>query len=161
MAGRARQWITTLRNNQALIPGVGIEFDLAADLTAGNRKGATIQRTLLELWVRNDTVNSVHHVDFGRCDWFMWIDADAAAAGGFPDPNNETEQADWLMRGRMMVVTEAINLLTPLNHRMYDLRSQRICRAENDQLMLILQTSALAGGGIFVSFLSRVLLLKP
>ena len=154
---RAKQWITSLRNNQALVPGVGIEFDIAADLAAGNRKGATVQRVLLELWTRNDTINSVQHMDFG----IMWVDTDAVVAGGFPDPNNETEQADWLVRGRMVNVTPVLNEQSPLNHRTYDLHSQRMCRAENDQLMLILQTSASAGGGLFVSLFSRVLILKP
>jgi len=158
MANRTVKWFTTLRTDQVLASGLQTTFDLLAGVAVANRKGSTVTRFLLDIWMTPDTINSRKAIDFGT----VWVDSDAVVAGAFPDADVETEKVDWLMRSRMVVLgpnAGSIFLQPPM--RSYDIRSQRICRADNDELRLICDINAITTGGVFITFISRVLLRLP
>ena len=158
MPNRTFQWITTLRQHQALASGGQTNFNLSSDLAAGDRRGATLTRMLLNIHLRNDTVNVTKVLDYG----VVWINADAATAGAFPDPISESEQADWLLRDRM-VISSGPNTFEGghLTTQRHDNRSQRICRAETDQLHMVMDLDSVFAGGVFITFICRILVLKP
>jgi len=154
---RLLKWFTTLRQLQALADNSQITFDLLTDLAASQTEGATITRILIEMWVRNDIVLEDKTMDWG----IVLVAGAAASAGGFPDADIEDERVDWLGRGRMHAITTVIGDGASLGHMERDLRAQRVIRDEFEQLRLILDVDANGTGGLFVTFITRILVRMP
>jgi len=159
MAGRAVKWFTTLLDEQALVSAGQITFDLLSGLAVANRKGSTVTRLLIDLMINPDTDGSRKLMSFG----IVYVDTDAVAAGAFPDSDVADERVDWLMRGRMKVHANAAGetVAVPMATKSYDLRAQRICRAENDQLRMIFDLNSITVGGVFVNGIIRTLVRLP
>ena len=155
---RAMKWFTTLRGDQALTDGAQISFDLLAGVDQANKKGATVTRLIISMWIRNDTQQTFKVMDAG----VAWVNSDAVAAAALPDPGDEADRADWLLRYRMTNQMDATTSGSQqIEDRHFDIRSQRICRSERDELRLVLEDSGLGNGGLFVTFGARVLLRLP
>ncbi len=156
--GRVFKWFTHLRISQALADNSQLTFNLLDDMSVADMEGSTVTRQLIDFWVRNDTTNYQKVMDWG----IVWVDQDAASAGAFPDADDEDERVDWLSRGRMvkMIDTTTGNGKL-LEHKHVDSRSQRVCRSENDQLTLILNSDTNGTGGLFVTYSVRTLMRMP
>ena len=154
MPGRSLKWFTTLQGHQALASGGQTSFELLAGLEKGDAKGATITRIIFDMWLLPDTINVVKLMDYGM----MFLNEDAVTAGGFPDIDIESERVDFVYRGRAMACANALNLPNPAGIVHKDLRAQRICRSEEDQFRLVCDLDAVAVGGVFISFISRILI---
>ena len=155
---RAVKWFTTLGNRQALASGSQNDFNLLAAVSQANMKGSTVTRMIVDMWVDADTASSHKIMDFG----ILWLDGDAVAANVLPDTDVETERADYILRSRM--VLSAHNVNTEVREgafRHYDIRAQRICRADTDQLTLVVDLDSGTTGGLFLDFMIRVLIRLP
>ncbi len=155
--GRQLKWFTTLRISQALADNSQLNFNLLSDMSATQFAGSTVTRTLMEFWILNDVVANQKVMDWG----IVYMDGEAVSAGAFPDVDDEDERVDWLGRGRMVAITDVLNKPDSLVHRTYDLRSQRVNRSELDSLQLILNSDVAGSGGLFVTFIVRVLMRMP
>ncbi len=153
--GRLLKWFTTLRQLQALADNSQVTFDLLTDLSASQTQGSTITRILIEMWAVNDQAGNAKALDWGM----VLISGEAASAGAFPDADDEDERVDWLGRGRMHCLTAVLNENTA--HMERDLRAQRVIRDEFQQLRLIMDLDLNGTGGVFVTFITRVLLRMP
>jgi len=153
------KWFTTLRNNQALADGLALDFPLLADAQQANRRGSTVTRIIIDQWVRNDVQQTFKIADFG----IVWAHSQAVATtAALPDPGLEDDRADWLVRFRMVNQMDATTSGTQqIAHKMMDIRSQRICRSDEDELTYIMKDSGSGNGGLFVTFSIRVLLKLP
>ena len=155
---RALKWFTTLGNEQALVSGGQIAIPLLAGLAPANAKGSTVTRFILDIWMRTDVVGARKIVDFGA----LWFPTDAIDANAFPTMDAEAARYDFVLRSRMYETSMSTDLDGfPPTMRSYDIRSQRICRAELDQFILVLDNNAITTGGVFVTFISRVLVRLP
>ena len=149
---RLVKWFTTLWAQQALAANNQITFDLLDDLSVTQTQGATIQRMLIDIWLRNDTIQGEKAFDWG----IVLVSGEAQAAGVFPDPDVEDERVDWLGRGRMSVYTNALFVQPPHSYMHRDLRAQRMFRNEFQQLRLICNLDVVAGGGVLNHFTKRL-----
>ena len=156
---RTVKWFTTLLNTQALASAGQTNFNLLADLAVANAKGSTVTRLIIDLMVHCDTDGSRKTMDLG----VVWLDGDAVAAGAFPEADAASERVDWLMRGRMKIHRFAAASLdmVPIAEKAWDIRSQRICRAERDELQMICDLDALTVGGVFITGIIRTLVRLP
>ena len=156
--GRALKWFTTLRQHQALADNAQITFDLLADASVGNADGSTVTRIIAKIWAFNDTSGNPKVLDWG----IVFVDNDAAAAGAYPDADDEDERVDWMVRDRLFCYTAPeAGVQVIAAHSALDLRAQRIRRTESDKLTLIMDMDLNGTGGVFVSFIVRVLMRMP
>ena len=154
---RQLKWFTTLRILQALADNSQLTFDLLTDLAASQTADSTITRMLVEMWIGNDTTNNAKTMDWG----IVLLAGEAVSAGAFPEADDEDERVDWLARGRMHAITNNISVMPNFAHIERDLRAQRRIRDEFQKLTLILDVDANGSGGLFVTFITRVLLRMP
>ena len=155
--GRVLKWFTTLRNLQAIADNSFQTFNLLEDMSVADEEGSTVTRILLEMWAYNDTANNAKTMDWG----IVFVNSDAVAVSAFPDADDEDERVDWLGRGRLFVITDTLNKGEAVSHAMYDLRAQRIHRVENEQLRLVCDLDLNGTGGIWLTFIARVLMRMP
>jgi len=154
---RGFRWVTRIRTGVVIASGNQVCSDLLVPYTTivDNLKGYTVTRILLKLFIVPDTANQQTVTSWG----IAVINADAAAASAFPDADIEGDNVRWLMRDM------ALNRMTDLNdksqivEKSYDLRAQALFRSDQDELHLIMDNSS--GGGVFHSFIARVLLRMP
>jgi len=155
---RAVKWFTTMFTDQAIASAGILPITLLDAVDQANMKGSTVTRMIIDIWGQADVLSARKRLDIG----IIWIDTDAVIASALPDPEVESERADWLFRGTEFYVGTSS---TPANARMWprswDIRSQRKCTSDLDQLMLIAKVNAITSGGILFSGTVRVLLRLP
>ena len=122
-----------------LAAGAQTNLLLFNDATFGGRhlEGATVTRMLVKLWLRSDALTQDNILDWG----ITKVNADARAAGAFPDPNDFLDRASWLVRDRMYNRQSNLSDGTQWTISHMDLRAQRILRNEEEELHLILNNS--------------------
>ena len=120
------------------------------------KKGSTITRMLVDLIVSPDAVAQRVRLYWG----IVVVNADARAAGAFPDPEDVTDRPSWLVRGRAEVMADSISDASQWKRIELDLRSQRIMRSEEDELQLIL-SAATTGFVLNFSAFIRILVRMP
>jgi len=157
MRRRARRWYTVLRESQALGTNNQISFSILGNVPQANKESATVVRMLTNVHLRGDTVGAVKTIDYG----VTWVDTEAVVSGSLPDVDQENDRQDWLMRERMVNVTAALTDEQQVTRERLDIRTKRVWRSEEDQLMLIFDSDNLTSGGVFVTFSTRVLILLP
>jgi len=153
---RPTKWFTTLRQHQALADNSQITFDLLADMSFAIRENSTVTRIIAKVWAENDTSDNPKVLDWG----IVFVDADAVVAGAFPDADDEDERVDWLVRDRLFCVL-GTQTRGGAGHSALDLRAQRKYRSELDQLRVIFDLDLNGTGGVFISFIFRVLMKTP
>jgi len=138
--GRPMQWFDTetpfgglAGNAQANLLLYNVTFQASASV-----KGATITRMIIDLRLQAGSVAQLTEVYWG----IILVNADARAAGAFPDADDMSETAGWLARGRMMVVQSDLSDRSQWDEVHMDLRSQRVLRNEKDELHLILDNGS-------------------
>ncbi len=150
---RAMDWFDIVdEGDESIASGGQVAKDLLGALASDLKKGATITRVLLDLWIAPDTVAQITHTSYG----LVLENIDQASAGGHPDADVNSDQADWLLRNRSRNTAAAISDSSQLFHRTYDLKAQRVLRSEQMSLYLIVDQSS--GGGIVMFYSTRVLI---
>ena len=119
-----------------------------------NIRGATLTRMIFEMHLRSDAVAQENNVNWG----ILIMNADARAAGAFPDPDDESDRAGWIVRGRLFSMQSDLSDYSQWTHRELDLRAQRIFRDEESELQLILKNngSFVAEWAIYLRMLIRL-----
>ena len=133
MARRNREWFTKQLEFESLAALTQSGTQLCSGLQDSDRKGATLVRLILRLSFRSNSSNSDGELAFG----IGFMNADAFAAGAFPDPNAaDIPENQWLIQEPRLAhlwVTQAT-----FRHMMYDLRAMRKMRTQDDRCVLVL-----------------------
>ena len=101
-------------------------------------KGATVTRMLLD--IRLEASSLAQQV---QCHWgIVIVNADARAAGAFPDADDLGDRADWLVRGHLRTVQDSLSDASQWDRVKADLRAQRVLRSEESELHLIMDAGS-------------------
>lgn len=155
MAVRAYKWYTTHADFVALAGGVQTNANLLANLELANNKNATVTRIILSINVAPDTVAQQTATYFG----ITTVSAEALTAGALPEADVDTDAVDWMLRGFVVNRMSDLSDQSQTSWRHYDLKAQRVLRDARMRLALILDHSS--GGGVFWSYMARVLVKLP
>ena len=109
----------------------------SAQITASAIKGSTVTRLLMQLLFRADSVAQTNILHWG----IVVINGDAASAGVFPDPQDLSDRAGWMARGKLLVIQDSLSDASQWAQAKLDLRGQRVLHNEEDQLHLIVNNS--------------------
>ena len=158
-ASRPMQWYTGQQGFQTIADGAADNFTLYNAVSHGPRniKGATITRMIIDLTIRADSVAQIVTGMWG----ILVMNADARAAGVFPDPADVTDRAGWMIRGRGETIQSDLSDASQWDRRQLDIRSQRVLRTEEDELQFIIDN--ISGGGRIIQYgiFIRVLVRLP
>ena len=133
---RPLQWFTSQTDFQNLVGNAQTNLTLfnTGSSVAQPVKGATVTRMIVELMMKG--------VSLAQDLYLFWgvavVNGDARAAGAFPDADDITDRANWLMRGRMYTIHDSLTDGSQVARREYDLHSQRVFRNAEDELQLVL-----------------------
>ena len=132
---RPMEWFNTSRSFTSLAASTQVSTTLFSAAAQGTRSvlGATVTRELLDIYVQAESVAQLVEMYYG----LAILSQDAVLASGLPDPDSETDRADWLTRGRIMTIQASLSDSSQWGRVHLDLRSQRILRSEEDQVELI------------------------
>jgi len=101
-------------------------------------KGSTVTRILLDFEMRPSVVAQVCRIYWG----IVIVNADAVAALVFPDADDMTERSDWLARGMLTATMSDVQDSSQWKGIHRDLRAQRVMRAEDDELRLVVDAGS-------------------
>ena len=155
---RPMQWYTSTQGFSTIADGATTSLLLynAATLGTRNIKGATMTRLIIDLTIRADSVAQLAVVFWG----IVVMNADAAAAAAFPDPEDMSDRAGWMVRGKSQTIQASLSDASQWDRRRMDIRSQRVLRTEEDELRLIVHNSSGSGvvaqWGPFIRVLARL-----
>ncbi len=151
---RPTEWFTTSRLFTLLADGAQTNETLLSAAGIGARfiKGTTITRMIIDLRLKPATIAQQTSLFWG----IVVMNSDARAAGAFPDTDDVSDRPDWMIRGRMQSISENLSKLSNQDHRVIDLKSQRVLHSEEDELQLIFDNTS-EGFAIFFSLFIRVL----
>jgi len=137
---RETNWFNLDAAFQNLGSGLTTNQTLLSDTTIGNRtiKGATVTRLIIDITIRNAVLAQNNVLYWG----ITKVNADARAAGAFPDPSDMNDKAGWMIRGRLQCNADSLTDPTQWVSRHYDLRAQRLFRNEEEELQLLIENSA-------------------
>ncbi len=155
---RVLQWFTSNQNNTALLSDTQQNLLLYNAIVQGPRfiKGATVTRILLDLVIEADSVAQRNTMFWG----IAVVNADARAAGAFPEADDVSDRAGWLGRGKLEVEQASLADSSQWGRTKLDLRSQRVLRNEEEELHLIIDAAA-TGFTLNWSAYVRVLMRLP
>jgi len=140
MQRRPMQWFTS---EQALGPLTAATAQtnliLYSVLSQSNAavKGATVTRMLVDLVMGGASLAQDIRMHWG----ITVVNADARAAGVFPDPSDLAETVSWLARGRLIGIQSDLSDSSQRRYAQLDIRSQRVLRSEKDELHLIVDNA--------------------
>ena len=112
-------------------------------------------RTIVDLTCRANSVSQVVEMFYG----IVVVNADARAAGSFPEADDMSDRPDWLVRGRMTTVTDSLFDSSQWHRVRLDLRSQRVLRSEEDELHVVIDNAT--ANDLSWSAFVRVLMKMP
>jgi len=137
---RPLQWFDRQQDQADLAAGATTNLTLYSATIQGARfvRNATVTRMIVDLRLSADSVAQRIRLHWG----IVIMNADARAAAAFLDPEDETDRAGWLVRGRMDVIQASLSDSSQWDRRMMDLRAQRMLRTEEDELQLIWHNSS-------------------
>ena len=152
------EWYSTATSFATIASGAQTNLLLynSTFMTSAPTRGVTITRMILDMRFRADSINQLPELFWG----VTIINADARAAGAFPDADDMADKTDWMVRGRLMTIQSDLGDSSQWDRSQYDLRSQRIFRSSTDELHLILDASGSGVTGQWACF-ARVLVKFP
>ena len=138
---RGMQWVDSFSSESNTLSVATLQTNLLLfnDTTFGGRhvKGATATRLLVDITLKADSVAQYVTMIWG----ITMVNADARAAGHFPDPNDIADRAAWMVRTRMMTIQASLSDSSQWERLRLDLRAQRVFRSEEDELHLIINNA--------------------
>ncbi len=155
---REMEWFTGKTGFAGLTTASLTNFTLFNAISVGARfiKGTTITRILMDLTFRSPSVAQNNEASYG----VLIMNADARAAGAFPNPDDVSDRAGWMFRGRGQNITSSVSDGSQWTRLTHDNRSQRVLRTEEDELQFVIETPA-TGFTIEWSLYVRVLVKWP
>ncbi len=155
---RPVQWYSTIMPLTSLASAGQITVSLlsVATVPLARIRGSTITRIVMKLRAHSTNLATLHEVHWG----IVLMNADAVAAGGFPDADDASDRADWMVRGWLSARAASLSDQSQDDVTELDLRAQRILRSEEEDLRLIMDADA-SGSIVQLSAFVRVLLKYP
>jgi len=155
---RQTQWFGSRAAWSSLIASAQSNLLLynTTSLASAPTKGTTVTRMIVTVRSRPDTIAQDVNLAWG----IVVVNADARAAGAFPDPEDLGDRAGWLVRGDQLGKSANLSESSQWVITELDLRSQRILRSEQDELHLVVKNYAGATGLEWSAFI-RVLMKLP
>ena len=155
---RPLKWFTTSQDFTNLVSNAQTNLFLygTSSSVAEGVKGSTITRMIVDLTCAPIAVSQRVQLFWG----IAIINADARAAGAFPEADDPGDRADWLARGRLQSTSGNLSNRSEWDQVRLDLHSQRIMRGAEDELHLVLDA---IGSGFTLDFSAyiRVLMKLP
>jgi len=141
---RTMEWFTGTQGFLQLNDTLTDNFTLFNALSFGAEriKGSTVTRMIIDMILQAESVAQTVTFDWG----IVTMNADARAAGAFPDPEDVSDRAGWMVRGRMRTIQSSLSDGSQWARLNLDLRSQRVLHTEETELQLIVHNSS---GGAF------------
>ena len=135
---RPLEWYDSRQASTTLLAGAQANLTLYNAVSHGprNLKGATITRLIIDFALSASSVGQRSEVFWG----IVLMNADARAAGAFPDADDFTDRADWMVRVRSEVSQLDLTDSSQWDRRRLDLKSQRIIHSEEDELQFIIDS---------------------
>ena len=152
---RPFQWFTRIVPNTTLAGNAQTSVDLTVNMESARRKGCTVTRMLVNVVLEAGVVAQDLQLTYG----VLWVDADALSAGALPDTDVESENVDYMLRGCLFGSQSDLADSSQWTRVSHDVRGQRVCRTDQDHLVLVLD-NALANSLNFRLF-SRTLVRLP
>ena len=152
---RTTKWFTTIKNPTTIGGGGKDNVNLLATFDAANAKGSTVTRMLIKLGMWPETLTTIAKLPWG----ITYVNADAVTANAFPDPEVGADNVDWLVRGYLFNGSSNISETRQGDRDVMDIGTMRICRAQQDQLHILLDNDSTIN--ITYTFIIRVLLRLP
>ena len=119
-------------------------------------KGATVTRMIIDVFLRAGSVAQLCRLFWG----ITIVSAEATAASAFPDVDDLTDRHDWLVRGRLMTIQDSLSDSSQWDRVHLDLRTQRVIRSEESELMFIVDAGSDGFAMEWAHFI-RTLIRKP
>ena len=137
---RPMEWFTNERAFAAIASAGQDNHTLFNASSVGARfvKGTTITRMIIDVRLKPDTVAQQVNLSWG----VVVMNADARAAGAFPDVDDISERPGWLVRGRLTAISANLSDMSQQDRVLLDNRSQRILRNEEDELQFIVDAGS-------------------
>ena len=150
---RQTSWFDHISPIKTLASGATESLDLSDAMTESDKRGATVTRILLTIYVRPVLVDLSQRWFYG----ITMMSRDSVVAGALPDPEVASDQPGWMLRDFRAVLTHDAEHAQAIQHMTYDLRAQRRFTGPSNELEFV--SKNLAGGGTSVEYaiLSRVL----
>ena len=154
---RTMKWVQAETNIVALASGGVTNMLLFNSAVFGGAhvKGATVTRIITNLVFRSESLAQLNRAYWG----ITMVNADARAAGAFPDPDDMNDRASWLVRDKVENQMTAQDT-SQWSRVQLDLRAQRVFRNEEEELHFLV-TNAATGFTIQWGAFIRVLLKLP
>jgi len=133
---RETEWFTLQRAFADLAPDGQTNETLFNAISIGGRfiKGTTITRMIIDMTFRNQTAAQDNIATWG----ILVMNADARAAGAFPEADDVSDRAGWMIRAQELFNAVAVASSSDWKRTFVDLKSQRLLRTEEDELQLII-----------------------
>ena len=119
--------------------GTQVGQNLTAGIAVDELKGMTVIRTIGRLILQPGTLNVRPVLSMGT----LMMNDDAFSAGAFPDPADADEEPGWLWRESRVVQIATLDT-SPNQVLQWDSRASRKFRGEDDNLVLVVEQSAVA-----------------
>jgi len=149
---RAVEWFDTIFN-MTVPPGNVSVTPLDSNILPDEKKGMTLQRTLIKLQYRPTVPGNTTMFSSGIC----MITADAFAVPTLPDPGDPDEQPGWLWRDAVVVMSDSSAISR--QGADFDLKAKRKFAGEDIRMVLIQETGGSASS-VSVTGLIRMLWAK-
>ena len=137
---RAVRWIDTIVNLTNAGVGAQNVTSLLTNLRDQERKGATLLRMIIDLWLVAQTVGTGSLISLGT----IQVTDDAVAAGSVPDPADTADEAAWRWRTHMPTFTAVLNEQQSTARVQVDLRGKMTLRAVDNDFILVTDSGASA-----------------
>ncbi len=152
---RPTEWFTTDKIFTTVTDGSQDTTTLLSAGQIGARfiKGTTITRMVIDFVMKPGSVAQDVFMYYG----IVVMNGDAVVAGGFPEADDVSDRAGWMIRGRLITKADSVSDGAQFARRNLDIRSQRILRSEEDELQLIVDNKSAGGFTLTYSAYIRVL----
>ncbi len=137
---RRLQWYTKNQDFAAIgsASQANMRMYSAIDEGRGDIKGATVTRMIIDIGLRSPTVAQLTRLFWG----IVIVDTEARIAGGLPDADDMSDRHDWLIRGRLFNIQSDLSDSSQWTMRHYDIKTQRILRSEEHELLLVIDAGS-------------------
>jgi len=101
-------------------------------------KDATVTRLIVDIKLRADAVGQIVRLWWG----IVIVSTEARQASALPDADDMSDRHDWLVRGRLDTIQLSLSDSSQWASRSYDLRTQRVLRSEESELVLVVDAGS-------------------
>ena len=150
---KAVEWFDTIIS-VTIAASAQAELQLLGGLVVDEFKGARIVRTIVDLFLVATTAGTGTILSTG----IAMINRDALSAGAVPEAD-DTADKGWLWRTNKSVFTSVVNESQQQSHLLYDSRTSRRMRSDDDLMSMVFNTNA-GASSINIDGLVRVLVEK-